>query len=208
MLDPIIEYIQSHLNFKSDIPVILVFASIIFYGFSMYVPRLWLVLSIITAASITLYYPIYFISPAFSNFLASLGLIGKQWLIDSNIERNVGIGVFIGTIVISALLYIFIATIWELKQRRNPIYRLKLKKEPSHKNYKMAKSLIVDQYSKAELTFFLDKLDMTDITFIRNNLAEENHIKAAMAWVYIGVPVRRAVTKVRIDLQYLNQAGA
>ncbi|NHN33146.1 hypothetical protein [Paenibacillus agricola] len=208
MLDPIIEFIQSQLNYKSDIPVILVFASIIFYGFMMYVPRVWLVMSTTIAILITLYYPIYFISPVFSKFLAGLGLIGEHWLIDENVVRNIGIGIFIGIILTSAFLYMFLATIWELNQRRNPIYMLKLKKEPSHKNYMMAKSLIVDQYSKTELAFFLDRLDMTDINFIQNNLAEETDIKTAMAWVYIGVPVRRAVTKVRIDLQYLNQAGA
>ncbi|WP_240421859.1 hypothetical protein [Paenibacillus periandrae] len=205
MFDPIIEYFLSSINYKSDVPVVLLFSVIIIYGLSRYISRVWLILSTMIAATIILYLPIFFASPAISRFLASIGMIGEHWLIDKGMEQDIGMGFCVGILIIFTIIYLVTASIWELNLRRNPIYLLTLKKEPSHIIYIMAKSSKVDQYSKVDIAFFLDKLDITDVNYIQNYLIEESHIKTAMAWVYVGIPVRRAVTKVKLDLQNLTQ---
>ncbi|SED06095.1 hypothetical protein [Paenibacillus sp. GP183] len=199
MFDQVIVYVQGAMNYKSDIPVFLLFGAVIIYGLSKFNSKIWLALSISVVAIFAIFYPFFFIAPSFSKGMASMGLIGKEWLKDQEVARSIGIGFMVGIIFSIMLLYLIGSTIVEILKKTSGVYVLATKKEPKAKDYMKVSPNEISEYANADIVFLETKLFSTDITYIKNSFNDEKQIKTSMAWVCKGLPVSIAVRKTKFD---------
>ncbi|RUS44985.1 hypothetical protein [Cohnella sp. AR92] len=207
MLDPLINYFMKSLHYTSDFPVIALFAGVVIYGCCSFVPKLWAAVSVAIIAIVVGYFPAFYFAPDIAFSLANMGLFGKQWLTNEDHARSIGIGSMIGIVLAIMLLYLLISTVVELIRRTDSVYMLKAKKEPSLKTYVRATSPMVAEYAKADLEYLRSKLDAADLNFIQNSFTSEQLVRNAIAWVLLGVPVRRAVKKAQLDSHSISAAA-
>jgi hypothetical protein len=199
MLDHVIELVRSGLNYKSDIPVFLIFALVFIFGFASIVPRLFIPVFFSAFAIFILSLPGFYLAPTLTKTFSQMGLIGQQWLRDEDMERSVGLGIMIGIILTILFLYEIVSVILELVKKTNPVYIVKTKRrEPTYVQYMKVPQSSITKYLALDNNIS-EKLNPADITYIRNSFADEKLVKVAMAWVLLGLPVRRAVKKTVLD---------
>ncbi|WP_150274099.1 hypothetical protein [Paenibacillus tepidiphilus] len=202
MLDNIIATLKAALQHTSDIPVIMIFIGVLLFSFSFLRVRVWLYFSITIIAVTISILPGYYLGPAFTRFLINVHIISPEWNASEDISRSVGLGIIISLVVLLTTSIMITTTFIEVIKKKDPLYLLKSKKNPTIKDYLRVPCDLIDKKPMPDL----DQIDLPARNLVYNNFNDEELQVLAFKWVSLGLPEHRAIKKVLLDLDVQKNA--
>lgn len=200
MVDNAIVVLRSALQHTSDIPVIIIFVGVLLFSLSFLRVKLWLYFCIAIISVAVSFLPGYYMGPPLTRFLIGLHIISAEWNASEDISRSVGLGIIITLVLLIITIIMIITTLYEIFKKRDPLYVLITKKNPSTQDYLRVPQDRINKISTPDI----NSIDLPTKNLINNNFTDENLKMNAFKWVVLGLPEHRAIKKVFIDADMNN----